>query len=395
MDHIFNKDKSLIVAGCLSGTSIDGLDVILVRFMANSANIRTPMFEILATETFPLPAELSVWLHQRAFQEQEYYADLLKHEREFSLFIAESIKNLTKRSLNDDEMPNLIGSHGQTIFHLGKDYSEDSSAVSLQIGDGSVIAEASGVITISDFRKSFIAAGGDGAPLAPVLERYLLADEHLNRIFINIGGISNIHFCRPAVDPRYGANGDTGPGNTLIDSLVRLYYPGMKYDDGGRLAFSGRVDNVLLRNCLKDPYFYKDLPKSTGPEYFNLDWLEEKMGCSIANYPSAENAIATVSELTAKSLALAIDSVLKPETQSESEILVSGGGLHNAYIMKRLSELSGCRISDFDKTGIPSDFKESFLFAWLAYLSYIGATVECPETGASVRAGKVSFPGWV
>ncbi|HXZ46380.1 MAG TPA: anhydro-N-acetylmuramic acid kinase [Pseudolabrys sp.] len=247
----------------------------------------------------------------------------------------------------------------------------------LQIGNPSVIAERTGITTVADFRARDMAAGGEGAPMVPAFHRYVLRSTKQNRTIINIGGIANVTYL-PGDESQPVAGFDTGPGNTLLDQWIARHraHP---HDEGGQWAASGRLSNALLEYLLKDSFFESPPPKSTGREYFNMEWLDQRLQ-KISVPPDAADIQATLLQLTALTIARAIRRFL-PQTQ---EAYVCGGGAHNRELMKALAEqLPGVPVATTEALGLHPDWVEASAFAWLAHQTLAGLPGNLPSvTGA-------------
>lgn len=263
-----------------------------------------------------------------------------------------------------------IGCHGQTIFHR-----PHAPVSSLQIGDPNTIAYLTGIRTVADFRGMDIAAGGQGAPLAPAF--HAQAFDVAPAAIVNIGGIANVTLL-PNDGPVTGY--DCGPGNTLMDAWIRRHLR-RSFDRDGAWAAGGRIVDRLLSALLADPYFALPTPKSTGPEYFNLDWLDRVLQ-SIGGTPTAEDVQATLLQLTAQSIAAAI-----PQRIGVQAIYICGGGANNPTLMDSLrSALPGLAVSSTATLGLPPDCVEAAMFAWLAKQRIEGKPGNLPEvTGAERR----------
>jgi anhydro-N-acetylmuramic acid kinase len=247
-----------------------------------------------------------------------------------------------------------IASHGQTVMHR-PDRTGKLPHSTLQIGDGDHIAQLTGIITLSDFRQKHVAAGGEGAPLAMFGDYFLFSKKGENRILLNIGGIGNFTYLPASGDPTGILVTDTGPGNTLIDAAVRRYF-NKAYDENGAIALSGKIDTSILAELLSLSFFKDQFPKSTGPEYFNLDIVHVSI--------SPTDLVATLTEFTAQSIALAMKTYIPSSV--EGTVYVSGGGSKNPVIMARLAQLLPFRVCESDELGMPSAAKEAVLFALLA-----------------------------
>ena len=266
----------------------------------------------------------------------------------------------------------LIGSHGQTIFHEGDavDYLGHAVASTMQIGEAAVIRQRTGIPVVSNFREADIAAGGKGAPLAPFLDYRLFRSETVGRVALNIGGIANL----TAIPAGAGLDDvtafDTGPGNMAMDALAP------PFDRHGEKARAGRVNWALLDELLADPYYSRDPPKTAGREQYGAEFLK----CGID--------IATAAELTARTIAMGVG-----RFKGIVEVIVSGGGVHNTYLMERLRALLHQKVATAEEYGIDSDAKEAVLFALLAYERWHNRPGNVPSaTGASapVVLGKLS-----
>lgn len=262
-----------------------------------------------------------------------------------------------------------IGSHGQTIRHKPN----GPQPFSLQIGDALTIAQQTNIDVISDFRTADIKAGGEGAPLAPAFHNAVFRSSEENRIVVNIGGIANLTVLdSDSSQPVIGF--DSGPGNTLMD-VWTVTHQNKKYDENGYWAASGSIDENLLNTLLKDEYFAKKAPKSTGFEYFNLDWLKPHL----EKNTRAEDVQATLCELTALSIANATN-----EYKNKARLLICGGGVHNSHLIKRLQvHLPENTIETTEPYGVNPDWVEAVAFAWLARQTMNGKPGNLPSvTGA-------------
>jgi anhydro-N-acetylmuramic acid kinase len=350
------------VAGLISGTSVDGIDVAVVDIGEG--------LHVVATATVAYPAEVREAILSVS-NAATHTATIARLNFLLGELFAEALGK-TGVPLNTIE---LIGSHGQTIFHEGEaaDFLGRKVASTMQIGEAAVIAERTGIETIADFRPSDIAAGGKGAPLAPLLDYQLFRHPENARVALNIGGIANVTVI-PANAKREDVIAfDTGPGNMLMDAVAP------PFDRDGERARAGRVNASLLKQFLADPYYERAPPKSCGREQYGNDFVRR-----------TNIDVATATELTARTIALAVGRY--PDTR---EVIVSGGGAHNRYLMERLGALVRARVTTSDEFGIGVDAKEAILFAVLAYQTFHGRAGNVPSaTGARkpMILGKVS-PG--
>lgn len=357
--------------GLISGTSRDGVDAALVSIEAGRtdllhaycnpypAAIHKDLDKLLASAAPPPPGKAA------ALDEQ------------LGRFFARTARELIQQGGVEPRDIQAIGSHGQTVWHQP----QGDRPVSIQLGSGPVISRTTGIRTVTDFRKADLRAGGQGAPLAPLLHRHLFHCADERRIVLNIGGIANI----TVLDTDGNVSGfDCGPGNCLMDAWIKTSQ-GNDYDTGGVWAAGGQVLDGLLGKLLDDPYFSKAPPKSTGLETFNLDWLESIAGELTT---SDQDVQCTLAELTVQSIVTAL-----PQDSAIARVLVCGGGVHNAYLMFRLKQcLPGAIVESTHNLGADPDWIEATLFAWLAQQRLTGRAQDTrPITGARepVLLGKI------
>ena len=303
--------------GLMSGTSMDGIDAALVSFARNSV-------EILAVCEHEYPAGLRGKLESaKADAGIRAAEDVAMLHRQVGECFRDAANTLLAKSGRDAASVTAIGSHGQTIRHE-PDLDEPFS---LQIGDPKLIALGTGITSVGDFRSADVALGGQGAPLAPAFHEWLFRRRGESRVVLNIGGIANVTMLHG--DESNTTGFDTGPGNTLMDAWTRRHR-GASFDRDGEWAASGSVLANLLQRLLADPYFAAPAPKSTGFEYFNLQWLD---AFGVDKHDAAD-VQATLCALTAESIAAAI----RQGTPGVAEVLVCGGGVHNAELLRRLAE---------------------------------------------------------
>lgn len=385
--EIANKPKKQIL-GLMSGTSLDGLDIALCEF--EGAGLATK-FKLKQFVSLPYSSEFKESIQAVFAKEQIHFPSLSTLNAEIGIKHAELILSALQSWGIQAEEIDLIASHGQTVMHRPMRNGKQPNST-LQIGDGDHIALKTGVITLSDFRQKHVAAGGEGAPLAMYGDYFLFSKKGENRILLNIGGIGNFTFLPANQDPNLILVTDTGPGNTIIDACVRSYFPGFFYDKDARLGRQGLLHAGLLQELLKLDFFQESFPKSTGPEYFNLEKVQQIIQSNQWTLTPTD-LIRTLTEFSAQSIALAIKKYI-PEVKSN--IYVSGGGSQNPLLMQRISEiLPEVKIELSSEIGIPADAKEAILFALLANetLMDAGAT-KVRRLGDSpwVTMGKISFP---
>lgn len=354
-----------IAIGVMSGTSMDAIDAAIVDFSAS-----TP--RLLAHQTKAWPPTLRERLFSFAAGSPLTADALASLDTETGLLLADAVSALLETSGLAREQISAIGCHGQTVAHLA----DATPATTLQLGDANVIAERTGITTINDFRRRDMAAGGQGAPLAPAFHEAVLRSTEENRVVLNLGGIANISVL-PA-DPRIQATGfDTGPANCLMDGWIRMYQ-GRAHDNGGAWAASALPDPALLSALLAEPYFAKSPPKSTGTQYFSAQWLRNVM----AGFDRLDPAVvqATLAELTVQSVAQAVARY----ATGTARVLVCGGGVHNDHVMRRLADTTSLPVSSTGEYGIPPQAMETMAFAWLATRTLAGLSGNLPGvTGAS------------
>jgi anhydro-N-acetylmuramic acid kinase len=373
------------ILGLMSGTSLDGLDLALCRIAGSGRNTRVVMEHFM---TMPYDQKLRNQLaHVSSVQMVEMLELTLMHS-ELGIWYGKCVlEALEEWGVSPAEV-DAIASHGQTVFHAPKSFHghEERPHATLQIGDGDHIAMTTGILTISDFRQKFTAAGGEGAPMVPFVEELMFRSDR-GRIMLNIGGIANYTYLPPlgSVEPIRAA--DTGPGNTLIDALVRSHFPGRSYDENGAIGGSVEPDMALIEALLEDNWIKEGEGLSTGPERFNINWMERMASQADLKLPDSAVQVATATWLTA----ICIERVLRRDLGELEgiQMYLSGGGVHNATLVHalatRLPELDMMPVSHL---GWEPDAKEAVVFAVLAneWIAGEGFTWE----GRRIRFGKLS-----
>ena len=385
--RIAKKSKKQIL-GLMSGTSLDGLDIALCEFEGSGLNTK---FQLKHFVSLPYSSEFKESLQAVFAKEQIHFPSLSTLNAEIGIKHAELILSALQSWGITSEEVDLIASHGQTVMHRPMRHGNQPNST-LQIGDGDHIALKTGIITLSDFRQKHVAAGGEGAPLAMYGDYFLFSKKGENRILLNIGGIGNFTFLPANQDPNLILVTDTGPGNTLLDACVRSYFPGFFFDKDARLGMQGVLHTGLLQALMNLDFFKEDFPKSTGPEYFNLDKVEQMIQANQWTLTPTD-LIRTLTEFSAQSMALAIKKYV-PETQAS--LYMSGGGSQNPLLMQRISELlPEVKMGFSSDIGIPTDAKEAVLFALLANETIMDAGAsKVRRLGDSpwVTMGKISLP---
>lgn len=355
--------------GLMSGTSLDGVDAVITDLSKKKSA------KLLTYRTHPIPRALRLDIQsiiQPNWQGTIKNIGSLNHR--LGLLFSNAVNALLDKSgLNNSDIL-AVGSHGQTLWHQP----DGKHPFSLQLGDASLIAEKTGITTVSDFRSRDIAAGGQGAPLVPAFHGAMLNHSHKNRIVLNIGGIANISVLPPKESDIPISGFDTGPGNGLIDAWI-LKNKKRSFDADGEWARSGIIIDTVLKSLLNDPYFSLPFPKSTGKEAFNLLWLEKSLEGALYNYP-AKDIQASLTELTALSIA---KQIVENHIPCE-EIYLCGGGVYNSFLVERLKHhLPNSQITSTEVLGIDPNWMEAIAFSWLAQQTLKGKAGNIPEvTGA-------------
>lgn len=334
--------------GLMSGTSLDGIDAVLVSFENNQPALIESIFHAYDDDFRYLVHSLV----NKGNNEIERLVDLDIRLARLSAQVVNAL--LDKANVKANEV-SAIGSHGQTIRH----FPHQENPTTLQVGDPNTIAELTGITTVADFRRRDMAAGGQGAPLVPAFHQHVFHSNDNNRVIVNIGGIGNITIL-PANRSEPVSGFDTGPGNCLLDYWIQRQ-ENRPYDKGGIWARDGEINQAFLDYCLKEPYFSQQPPKSTGTEYFNPDWLSHRL--SSFPFLNSESVQASLTALTAQSIANAI----KTHATNTGEIIICGGGVHNDFLLELLSQqLQGINIQSSAEHGLDPDYVEATAFAWLA-----------------------------
>ena len=363
------KLKPMIVAGVMSGTSADGIDVALVRI----APVKTqPRLTLLAHESFRYPAVLREAVLTAMNAKSTSTAELARLNWRLGIAYAEAVRaTLERHNIKVD----LVGCHGQTLYHqaVPAAYAGKRFACTWQAGEAALIAAEVQVPVVSNFRPADMAAGGQGAPLVPLLDHVLFADRKRGRVLQNIGGIANLTAIPAGASFDEEFAFDTGPGNMVMDALAqRLFNRG--YDHNGTLAARGRVLDPVVDQMLRARYFALQPPKTAGREEFGREYAAKFLAACRRTSRKPEDALATATALTAESIARGFERFVLPKMQGMPvDYIVSGGGARNAMLMSMLMarlEPMGCAVTTSEKFGLPSEAKEAVAFALLAWMTW-------------------------
>jgi anhydro-N-acetylmuramic acid kinase len=382
--HIAQQPSRMIL-GLMSGTSMDGLDMALCRFTGRGTETTC---ELVHFDSLPFDETFKASIRAVFAQENIHFPSLstlnAQIARTHAAIVLATLKSWGIKPNDVD----IIASHGQTVMHR-PDRSGKMPHSTLQIGDGDHLAHLTGIITLADFRQKHVAAGGEGAPLAMFGDYFLFTKAGEERILLNIGGIGNFTYLPADQNASHIVVSDTGPGNTLLDAYVRKNYRGMNFDVDAQIARSGKIHAEFLQKLMRLPFFNEPFPKSTGPEYFNLERISELAPLDL----SPADFLATLTRFTAESIALAIQSYTG---LSRGHVYVSGGGARNPLLLEHLKNLlPGFTVQDSHVLGIDCAAKEAVLFALLA-----NETLMDPEPSSErrlgdspwVTMGKISLP---
>ena len=380
----------MIVAGVMSGTSADGINVALVRFDTRRGASGKPA--LIGHAEYPYAANVRRAVLAAMNAQSASVADLSRLNFLLGELYADAVLATQKRFRVKAD---LVGCHGQTIYHQGESatYLGRRVAVTWQTGEGAVVAARVGAPCVSDFRPADMAAGGKGAPLVPFLDYLFYRDRRVGRIVQNIGGIANLTAIPAGAGAEKVIAFDTGPGNMVIDAVMERLF-GKRFDRGGRMAASGTVDEGAIAKLMRSPFFREKPPKTAGREEFGREFVAKFV--RLCGRTNKANVAATATAFTARSIADAVQRFVLRRALF-AEMVVSGGGAKNPTLMGMLAnELStlGVALRTSDEFGIPAEAKEAVAFALMAYESWHRRPSNVPSaTGAKRRAvlGKISY----
>ncbi len=387
----------MIVAGVMSGTSADGINVALVQVPARGRGRPRPRHTLLGQEEYPFPAPVRRAILRMMNAELARVADLARLNFLLGELYAEAVAKTARKHRVKLE---LVGCHGQTLYHQGvaERFLGRKLAATWQTGEGAVIAARLRIPVVSDFRPADIAAGGKGAPLVPFLDYLLYRDERRNRIAQNIGGIANLTAIPAGASLRHVVAFDTGPGNMVIDAVMEELFS-KRYDRGGRVAASGHVLDEVITRLLRAPFFRQKPPRTAGREEFGREYMGRFL--QICHGASKPDVVATATALTARSIADAVQRFVLPRFGSrprrDHQMIVSGGGAKNRTLMAMLrDEIAplGIGLHFSDEFGLPAEAKEAVAFALLAHQTWRRRPSNVPSATGAKRAailGKISY----
>jgi len=363
------KVRAMTVAGVMSGTSADGIDVAIVRIVP--AKLK-PKLTLLAHQAFPFPAALRRAVLAAMDAKSTSTAELARLNWRLGLAYSEAVKETSRKHKMKLD---LVGCHGQTLYHQphAEAYAGRTFACTWQAGEAQAIAAALGVPVVSNFRPMDMLAGGQGAPLVPLLDYVLFADVNHGRVLQNIGGIANLTAIPAGAGPDKLIAFDTGPGNMVIDWLAQKLF-GKAFDRDGELAAKGSVLTPVLSAALRHRYFTLTPPKTAGREQFGRTYAAEFLAACRRHSKNSHDALATATALTAETISRSYARFVRAKMKGrEVDFIVSGGGARNKTLVAMLAtrlEPLGCAVTTSEKFGMPAEAKEAAAFALLAWQSW-------------------------
>lgn len=371
----------MIIAGVMSGTSADGIDVAIVRIERK----KRISLKLLAHEAFPYPAALRRAVLAAMDARQTSTAELARLNWRLGMEYAEAVKSTAERHQINIE---LVGCHGQTLYHQGRpeSYVGKRFACTWQAGEPALIAAELKVPVVSNFRPADVVAAGQGAPLVPLLDFVYFSDAKRGRVLQNIGGIANLTAIPAGGEIDELVAFDTGPGNMVIDALAHKLF-GRAFDRNGAIAARGRVLEPVLKQMLRNPYFRLQPPRSAGREEFGRDYAAHLLSACRSVSRKPEDAVATATALTAETISRSFRQFVYGDMKGVPiDYIISGGGARNATLMNLLAaslEPLGCTLTTSERFGLPAEAKEAAAFALLAWATWNGLPGNVPSaTGA-------------
>lgn len=348
----------MLAIGLMSGTSLDGIDAALVE-------IHEQDYKLIEFITLPYGTSFKARILKNTQDASAKLSEICSLNFELGYKFVEAIQVLLKKANKKESDISFVASHGQTIWHNPKQLGNNVPST-MQIGEPSVIAYETNIPTISDFRVMDVAANGEGAPLVPMADYLLYRNPNKNVILHNIGGISNCTYLKKGCTLEDVIAFDTGVGNLMIDYFTNLYFH-KPYDEGGKIALSGSIIEEVLQELMEEDFVYRKPPKSTGREQYSIPFMENlRNKMHLDNY-KPEDVITTITEFSVVNIVYNYRAFIK----DFDLVIISGGGSHNTYIMKRLKELLKCEVTTQDEFGFSSDAKEAIAFVILGHLNLL------------------------
>jgi anhydro-N-acetylmuramic acid kinase len=391
--YIAAQKSERIILGLMSGTSLDGLDMALCSLSGSGLNTK---IKLLHFKTVSFGEDFKDEIKTIFSKKNIDFEKLcLLHP-----WVAQQHADIINATLKNWGVANsdvdVIASHGQTVYHAPKALHQQQkfNNATLQIGDGDHLSVSTGITVISDFRQKHIAAGGEGAPLAVYGDYLIFGKQGEDRILLNIGGIANFTYLPGSMNSSEIFSTDTGPGNTMMDALTQKYFAGKHFDEDATIAKQGTVNKGLLIALKNHPFFQQRFPKTTGPELFNLHYLEQAQLQSNTTHLSVPDVMATLNKFSADTI---IDALKKTAVPNKVyHVFASGGGMHNSLLMQQIKDaLPNYKFNTTEALEIHPDAKEAVLFAVLANECICGDgnyMQKNIEGMPSISMGKISFP---
>lgn len=386
LDDIKNKEKRVAI-GLMSGTSLDGIDACLVEIKGSGINTEVNLIDFMTLE---YTIEVRDSILKLCDPKTSNVEDICHANVWLGKIFGEAAKGIMDRNKLNAEDVDFVASHGQTIYHMPE------VGATLQIGEPTEIATITGCVTIGDFRPSDMAVGGQGAPLVPYMDYILFTDKNMGRVLINIGGISNMTALKPGADEDDIWAFDCGPGNMLIDRVITILTDGeCTYDDGGKRALRGTINQELLEDILKrDAFVYEKPPKSTGREKYNEDMVKELLALKDQYKVEIDDFIATITAYTYEAIAINIKEYVE-SFMPVDQVFVGGGGSKNEAILKGLKNNLDCSVATMEELDFSSDAKEAIAFAIMGneFVNHRSNNLRA-ATGAKSKVvmGKLVYP---
>jgi anhydro-N-acetylmuramic acid kinase len=381
-----------IILGLMSGTSLDGLDMALCSFTGHGLQTK---IKLLQFETVAFDEDFKSEIKSIFSKKNIDFEKLCLLNPWVAQQHAAIINTTLQKWKVDKNDVDIIASHGQTVYHAPKSLhgQQKFGNATLQIGDGDHLAVATGITVVSDFRQKHIAAGGEGAPLAVYGDYLIFGKQGEDRILLNIGGITNFTYLPGSMNSHEIFSTDTGPGNTMMDAFMQQHFAGKHFDEDALIAQKGTVNDALLSALKNHTFFKQGFPKTTGPELFNLEYLQSAQQQSATGNESIENIMATLNKFSADTITAALQKIMV--TEKTYHVYASGGGMHNPLLMQQIkTALPNITFNTTAALQINPDAKEAVLFAVLANECICGEGNYLQKNIAGMPAvsmGKISF----